>query len=254
MSGRTDSAMERTQQATPRKQAEARQRGQVARSADLSAGVVLLGGGVAVSLLGPGIFDGLVRLTGALLDGRANPLAGPGGLGREAMEAAAGLVWPVAGLVGSLVCVAVAAGLVQVGGLVTAEPLRPSWERLSPWANAARLGLVRSAVRAGLAGAKLVCVAVVTAWVLRSNWGAILRGQAGPGTLLTELMIGIGAGLVAVGLADWAYQRWQWKRDLMMTSAEWREELRRTEGDPALRGRRRTLARRWRSERNGSSA
>ena len=45
--------------------------------------------------------------------------------------------------------------------------------------------------------------------------------------------------LLALGLVDWAYRRWQHLQDLRMSRREVRDELKEFDGDPAIRDRRR---------------
>jgi flagellar biosynthetic protein FlhB len=45
--------------------------------------------------------------------------------------------------------------------------------------------------------------------------------------------------LLAIALVDWLYQRWQHREDLKMTRREWLDDLRRSEGDPRNKARRR---------------
>jgi flagellar biosynthetic protein FlhB len=58
---------ERTEPATPRRRQEARQKGQVARSADLSAALLLLAGFVALRYAGPGLWNLLVSIMATAL-------------------------------------------------------------------------------------------------------------------------------------------------------------------------------------------
>ena len=65
------SADEKTEQPTPRRRKEAREKGQVARSQDLTAAVLLLAGFLSLALLGPGLWMCLVAMVQAALTGDA---------------------------------------------------------------------------------------------------------------------------------------------------------------------------------------
>ena len=67
-----DDAGERTEAPTPRRRQEARRKGQVARSQDLSATVVLLAGLVALERLGPRIWKTMLAVTQEALSGRTD--------------------------------------------------------------------------------------------------------------------------------------------------------------------------------------
>ena len=70
---------ERTEPATPRRKQESREKGQVARSQDLSAAVLLLAGMLILRLVGPWLWEGLLAITAASLSPDA-PLATADGL------------------------------------------------------------------------------------------------------------------------------------------------------------------------------
>jgi len=242
---------ERTEAATPRRRQEARERGHVARSADLSSAVVLLGAVLALELAGRSYVDGLLAAVSSVL-GRLAEIDGD----RQnlALHFGGALSAAFLGLLPFAVIVAAAAAginLLQVGFLWTGRPLVPQPERLDPVEGFRRLISGRSFVR--LLGGCLKA-AVVAAVVFLTIWAEHRRltGLAGLG-LEETLRYGAGAvfvlslraalALLVLGILDYAYQRWQYERDLRMSRAEIREELRRYEGDPRVRERRRGVQR-----------
>jgi flagellar biosynthetic protein FlhB len=157
--------------------------------------------------------------------------------------------------IGLLLAVLVVTGLaiaaVQAGFYVTPEALAPRWSRLSPAAGWSRIMSTASAVK-GLAAVSKVCVvAALTWWILRGRGGQI--AALSQGTLATaaaqswdialRLALAIAAGLVLIGMADYATQRWRHERSIMMSRQELKEETKREEGDPLMRARIRKLAR-----------
>src|SRR5690625_8040057 len=58
--------------------------------------------------------------------------------------------------------------------------------------------------------------------------------------LLLGKLIGI---LLLLSAADFAFEKWRFKRDLKMSQKELKEEHKESEGDPQMRGKRRQLAR-----------
>lgn len=243
---------ERTEQPTARRLAQARRRGQVAKSTDLSAAIDLGGAVVLLVALGGSLVASMVVTLRGVLDGQA-----PGDPLRVDGLTAAG--WWVAGRIALaavpltlLVAVVAAVGqLIQVGWLVTFEPLRPRLDRLNPITGLKRLfsrrNLVKSAVNVG----KLAIVIVVALLVVRRHIGLIpalplmdlLPAVGAVGRMALELAVALLVLLVLLGLADLVYQRWQHIQDLKMTRQEVKEERRAMEGDPEIRGRRLRMAR-----------
>ncbi len=242
---------ERTEPATPRRRLEARERGHVARSADLASAVVLLGAVLALEFTGRPYVSGLLSAVSGVLgrlaefDGERQNLALH--FGGAVSAAFLGLL-PFAAIVA-----AAAAGisLLQVGFLWTGRPLAPQAERLDPVEGFRRLLSGRALAR--LIGGVLK-MGVVAAAVFLTIWSERLR-LAGLSGLGLEDTARYGAGLVflvslraalallVLGILDYGVQRWQYERDLRMSRAEVREELKRYEGDPRVRERRRGVQR-----------
>lgn len=247
-----DDDVERNEPASPRKREEARRRGHVARSGDLSAALVLLAGVLALEAAGGRLFDGLSASTGGVL-GRLDEIEGdaPSLLGAFGAAFRGG----VSGLLPLLLAglsVALAVNLLQTGFLLSAEPLAPKAERLDPVAGLGRMLSGRSAARALAGLLKLGAVGAV-AWLSLSArlpelaaLGRLGFEEAAAWSASTALALGLRCAfaLAVLGVLDYAWQRFAWERDLRMSRAEVREELRRFEGDPLVRERRAVLRRR----------
>ncbi|HUT60467.1 MAG TPA: EscU/YscU/HrcU family type III secretion system export apparatus switch protein [Phycisphaerae bacterium] len=252
MEGRTrkDRIGERQYPPTPLRLAEARRRGDVPRSADLTRVVSALGAVVLLSLAAPRLGEELVKMTAALLDGRGESMASAGALAERASAA----VQPLAAIVmltaaGAFVAAAVA-GMVQGGLTISASRLGPDLGRLSPSAGLARMFSRRAGVRLLSALVKLAAVAAVAFFAIRSLLPEIIRlPRLGGREMLSRsggwacgLALRAGAVLLALAVLDYLYQRWQHRQDLMMTRLEYLEDLKRMEGSPLARKRRKELA------------
>ncbi len=242
-----DDASARTYEATSNRLAEARREGRVARSVDLTAAAVVLVSLVVIGYLGTHLLAGLRDMTACLLDGRERPLASPGELAGLTGTAMRGIFLPLAGVLAGAVMAALAVGALQVGAVRSAEPVKPRWSRLSPLAGIERLVSRRTWVRAGFIISKILLAAGVLMLTLQGYWQQLLRVGMGNADAITGALSAavlragwlLGAGLVLLGVLDWLYQRWQYREDLKMTHRQWRDELRRSEGDPQIRRRRR---------------
>jgi len=235
----------RTEMPTPLRRQEARRRGHVARSADLTAAVVLFAVAAVVVVLGPWLLESLTDMTATMLSqaGEMSPLQTAAG-GVFVKPAATFLTF-AAPMMLTAVVIAAAIGVMQVGWLVSLEPLRPELERLSPVVGLRRMFSGRSAARGAFGVAKVLLVSAVAYAVIRPAIGrCVSAGALSPaemiaeaGSLVVAMIVRLGAVLVALALLEWVYQRWQYRQDLKMTRREWREDMRRMEG--AGRGSRR---------------
>ncbi|MEZ6196749.1 MAG: EscU/YscU/HrcU family type III secretion system export apparatus switch protein [Planctomycetota bacterium] len=246
----SDSSAERTEEATPRKKREARRRGEVAQSRDLSGTLVLLAA-IAMTIIRHDrhvaaferLFD--VGLGGASAE---EPLAGPA---MEALIGAwVGLAETLLPFASVLVLAALAGPMLQVGPLLTFESMVPKPERMNPAAGLKKMFFSgRSWAELARTTVKFVAIAGVAHAVLRSRARDVVRasgddvwgGTAVIGSVLGELLLKIILAMVALGLADLAYQRWRHGRDQRMTRDEVKREYRDQEGSPEQKGERRRM-------------
>ncbi len=236
-----DNSGERTEQPTALRLEEARRRGLVPRSGDLVSAATLLGGAGLLALLGGRLLEALVRMVREMLAWGAGPLP-LGGLTETLVLLAL--------LLGGLAVSAVGINLAQVGPLVAWERVVPDLARLSPSAGLGRLLSARMLMGGAMAVLKTAAVGVVACAVLLTCAGELASaGRLSPqgllglcGRVVTVVALAGGAALAVLAVLDLLFQRWQYRRELMMTRREVRQELRRNEGDPALRRRRRKLS------------
>ena len=254
-----DDQGERTETPTQRRREESRQRGQVARSQDLSSAVILLGALGALQVLGPRIFAQLAGVMTRLLDVRDGAAWD---LSRLDQTFRLGL-WSVAVILLPLLLTVMVAGvlsnLMQVGLVLSGEPLIPKLGKISPLLGAKRMFSKRSLVRLAMSLGKVAVIAVIAYITISSRLGQILA-SAGLGyqrivSTAGEMvfLLGIRVALVLFGLAvlDFLFQRWQHEQDLKMTRQELKEDLKRMEGDPQLRAHRLRVARQLAMQRMG---
>jgi flagellar biosynthetic protein FlhB len=131
---------------------------------------------------------------------------------------------------------------------MSAEGLRPHWNRLSPGANVSRLLGGRSAAALLKALLKLAIVGWVAVATLRSDWTLVVGGSADSqahlaavGAAIGRVWLRIAAGYLVLALFDYAYQWWEHEKSLRMTKEEVRQESRETEASPTLRQRLRAV-------------
>lgn len=235
--------------ATPRKLEQAREQGEIVRSADLNTAVVYGGFLLFGALLAPWLFDTLGRLTEVSLD-HASDLAAlmtaPGGAG-----VAFGVTWPAV-LPGLALLVAPALLLVlalvaQRGIVFSPDKLAPKLSRISPIENAKQKFGAEGLFQFAKSAVKLVLVSVILALYLWARADPVLNAiHLTPGQIigsLTRLTLEFVAVFFAlslvIGVVDWA---WEWRRLLFrnrMSYQELRDETKASEGDPYLKQERR---------------
>ncbi len=245
---------ERTEPATPRKRQEARERGQVARSHDLTTALIVLAACLclhffarpSIGRLGE-VMSRTFQDLGAERFGIGTVLAAAGAVALVSLE----VILPIAAIVFT---VAVAANLVQVGFLFTEEPLTPDLTRLDPLKGAMRIFSPRGLYR-GFAG--FVKIAAVGGILYYTLWTEVAGPASPAAVVLLSGTVGQAVGfsldlavklalrgavvILILAIVDFAVQRWTYERDLRMSKGELKEELRRMEGDPKIKERRRRV-------------
>ncbi len=249
-----DELGERTEMPTPRRLQEARERGQVAKSTDLAAGIDLVGAFVLLLLLGAPLTFALAGMLRHLLDDRASgsiinadsPLLGD----TIAWAGAHAGVLLLPALVVMFI-IALAAQIVQVGWVVTGEPISPKFDKLDPVKGFSRVFGMKNFVKTLLGVLKMSAVAGVTLGVAISEWPKVIALAALEAHLIWPAIAGILIRLLAwllailiiLGILDYAYQRWTHLSELKMTKQQVKDEQRSMDGDPEVKGRRLRMAR-----------
>lgn len=241
-----DEAGDKTEQPTARRREEAREEGQIARSADLTAALALLAGLLLIKTFGRDMVGTLLGLTQAL--GRPPGVASADLLPwiETVGRATAEMILPFLAL---LLVITVAGTAAQSGLLLTWKRLTPKPERVSPVSGFKRLFSVDALTRLGLGLLKVACVAGVAYLTMAGRLGTVLStgglhtaGVLGlSANLLYDLALRLAAVLLVLGLVDYLIQRWRLERQLRMTKQEVRDELKRMEGDPQVKHRRRQI-------------
>jgi flagellar biosynthetic protein FlhB len=242
-----DDSGQRTERPTPKRMREARRRGQIPRSPDLVGWFVLL----IVSFVLPPVLRGL---QGALSDYIARSVSAAAAGEWAAMLSSPGSLYRSVGLVLApllgLIVVLTAGGLAVQGGVtLTTEVLRPKFERISPKAGIKRLVSAQAAVDTLKAVVRLTVLSLLVVDIGAGFVVSYVNGTerdlatasaelAASLLLLVRLSAAVG---VAIGVADYAFQRHKVAKQLKMTKHELKQENRSTEGDPMIKSRRRSL-------------
>jgi flagellar biosynthetic protein FlhB len=242
---------EKSQEPTPHRRQEAREKGQVAQSHDLVSAALLIAASGTLIALGGHTASRILRLVNVHLGGPAWQSWGTGDFylhwQSTALEVAAILV-PLFTAV--FVC-GVVIQLAQVGFLFLPERLSPDISRIDPIKGFQRIFSLSGFVRLLFGILKIVAVGVLGFLILYRQRYEIMSltglevGQIasflGEVSLWTCLKIGV--ALLVLAILDYGYQFWKREQDLKMTPQEIRDEMKNLQGDPKIIARRRVVQR-----------
>lgn len=242
---------DRSEQASPFKLREARKRGQVAKSVELTGWMVVLATAAFIYIFGANLLREQLRLAGALLS-----QSGHVGLtvqsakhlfGATALHLLAAFWFLIAVIVG----VGLLANFMQIGPVFSWTPLKPDFNRLNPAAGFKKLFNKRLLFELFKTLLKIAVVTAVLALFIRSRSAQLLGLLhigigAQPQQLLQEtlrLAFWLLGAWAFLAVFDFGFMKWEFARNMRMSRREQREEYKRREGDPKIKARIRELQR-----------
>jgi len=251
---------DKTEAATPRRREEAREKGQVALSSEMSTVLILIGWMFAIVVAG----GTLSRAVAASVGSGLGDLAQLGTMEMSTRDAArifmSTIAHPAKACLLLIIPILLLAALVsyaQIGFRVAPKAVSPDLAKINPIKGLERLFSARSVMRTLMAALKIMIVLTTVALIA---WAHIEEIVALSGVDLGPTLAGIGqvslrcvAGAIGamlfLALFDFFFQRWQHDKDLRMSRQELLQEHKSTEGDPHLRARIRSLQREMASRR-----
>ena len=244
-----DDASEKTQEPTQRRLDDARRRGDVAKSQDLTSWASLAGTAGALSIAGGWMTRDLAQRLIPFFD---HPDAfnlhdgGAQAVVREGMFAA---VPGLAVILGAGALAGAAGNLIQTGFLWSPEKIKPELSKLSPLAGFKRLFGIDGLVQFFKSVVKIALVAAIAWWsfgphareletLYNLEPAAILPLVA---QLLKSMLIAIMSVMGVIALIDWIWQRQRFSQRMRMSREELKDEARQSEGDPHVKARQRQI-------------
>jgi flagellar biosynthetic protein FlhB len=242
-------AASKTEEPTPRKLEQAKQKGDVVKTQDLGGLASLAAVATVIAICGGWLSQ---HMAYALLPFLAHPEAismengGAVEVARQAMLAAA----PALAMVGLAAAAAGAAGnLVQTGLMFTPDKLKPDFKKVSPLGGFKRLFGLDSLMQFIKSLLKVLLTSVIAWWILKpflpqlTNLSAMEPAAILPFTadILRRLVFAVAALGLAVAGADWMWQRQRFMKRMRMTKEELKEDFKQSEGDPHVKARQKQL-------------
>lgn len=240
---------DRTEQATPKRLADARKEGDVPRSRELTMSGVMLAGGSAVLLLGETVFSDVKRalefafkvdrdqifdttyMQEALAITISNTLVGLAPLGAIVLIAALLSATLIGGWSFSMKAVAFKGGRMNpikgIKRIFSANSLNELWKAV------AKFGLV-------------AVIAIAWLWfsvdeLLSLGRLTVENGIRNAWRICAVSFLVVSSGLIVIALADVPFQLWSYQKKMRMTRQQVRDEFKETEGRPEVKSKIRTL-------------
>lgn len=237
-------AGEKTEKATPKKRLDARKKGQVLKSQDVTSAVVLLSIFTYLLFAGSSIRD---RLLIFLRETFTHTIAvdtitipSVMNLLKDTLIEMAIILLPI--MVIAMVA-AVAANFFQFGLLFTTETLKFDLKKIDPIKGFKRIFSIKAIIELIKSILKISFIGTVTTVIIMMNLTDVLSlSFKTPGDTLSTIakltaIMGIAASLVLafISILDYFYQKFDYEKNLKMSKQDIKDEYKNVEGDPLIK-------------------
>jgi len=238
-------SQEKTEKATPKRRQDARKKGQVLVSREVNTVVLLLVSLVVLRLSGGYIFNVLFKNIKDIYSGWKDVIRcfDSGNFTKLFIDLTLVALKCTVFVMCAVLLTGLAVNYAQVGFLLTGETLKFKFDRLNPVNGIKRILSPRGAVELLKAILKIAFAGYVAYQYLNvhSKDAARLMDMRVPeqaafiGNMAVDAGIKICMALLALAIADYGYQWWDYEKNLKMSKQEIKEEYKQLEGNPEIK-------------------
>jgi len=244
-----DSDQEKTEQPTGKRLADARKKGQIARSRELNTFAMLIVSATLLLMQGEKIGKGLLEMMRADFQLSRETIFDPVSLTLYFKQAMLDGLMLIAPFFALMVVVAITAPISMGGWIFSWEAVSPKLEKMDPIKGIPRLFAMRGVIEMLKALLKIVLVFAVAVVLYKSYISELLGlGVEPPKQSIDHALNIIGmcflllsASLIVIAMVDVPYQLWDHNKKLKMTLQEIKDEHKESEGSPEVKGRQRRM-------------
>ncbi|WP_157315224.1 flagellar biosynthesis protein FlhB [Chitinibacter sp. GC72] len=246
-----DSDLERTEPASPRRLEEARKKGQVPRSHELTSFSTLMVGLVAVITTGPDLYAAMKKVMVTALSFNRAQIWESALMGEQLFELSRIALIAILPIFGACVLISILTPILIGGWLFSTEALGPNFGRMNPLSGIGRMFSPRTIIETIKTILKSSLIGGVAAWLMWQEKEQFIQllamtpesGFAMAWQMTRHTLLLVASTMAVIALIDVPYQLWDYYKGLRMTKEEVRQEHKESEGDPHVKGRIRQLQR-----------
>lgn len=142
------------------------------------------------------------------------------------------------------IAIAFIVNMIQFKFQVSTKPLRPKFSKLNPVSGMKRLFSAEKLMELLKSILKVILITYVVYSTIKDDWVYLYKFYEMPLTQAIELIgnVVINLGLkislffLVIAIADFAYQKYKFHKDIKMTKQEVKDEYKNAEGDPQIKG------------------
>jgi flagellar biosynthetic protein FlhB len=242
---------EKTEEPSQYRMDEARKKGDVAQSKELSSVLLLSGSLLTLIVCGVFIYETFTEYIDWMYIQDFRNIYTKEKFHDVITHTAWTLMKCVGPSFGASLCLGVLSQFIQVGFLYSPDILTADIERINPMKGFGRLISKKAIVEAIKGVFKFAVVILITYSVMKNNIGSFLgflHSEAGASLafgkyLMVKLGFSILLGLGVVALADFGWEKWSYRQKMMMTKQEAKEEAKEKDGNPEVKNKIRQIQR-----------
>ncbi len=238
-------AHEKTEQPTPKRLKDAREKGQVARSRELTTMVVLLASAAAILLIGDNLINDLLKIMRDVFISDRSDLMDIENIPRIFEQALTNTIIALLPFFAIVVCAALLSPMALSGWSFSAQAMSFKWEKLDPVKGIGKIFSWRSLMELVKALAKFSVVLVVALLLLWHNVDSflllgtkdVMQSLHDAGKILGWSFLVLSCAMIIIAAVDVPFQLWDHNRQLKMTRQEVKDEYKETDGSPDMKRR-----------------
>lgn len=236
-------AGEKTEKATPKKRQDERKKGKVAKSQDVNTAILLLLSFIMLFVLGGFMKDKMTALYEHTFTEYIHWEVTEKTIPHIFNDVMISLVQIVGPIMIVAIIAGLAANLLQVGFLFTTEPLKFDLKKIDPIQGAKRIFSIRALVELLKSLLKIVFIGAITffiIWLYKDEMMMLSLKNAESaigffGQITMTMGIAATIALLFLAVFDYAYQRFDFEKNMRMSKQDIKDEHKNIEGDPLIK-------------------
>jgi flagellar biosynthesis protein FlhB len=237
---------ERTEKATAKKRADARKKGQVAVSREVSSVMILLTSLGIFYFAGAWMFWNMSELISKVYQNigslRFDSVTNASAFSLEILYRLLAVLLP---FLLPIAVVGFIANVMQIGFQFSSEAVSLKLTKLNPVSGMKRFVSLKSLVELGKSIIKILFIGGIAYLVLKNDlvdFPNLVQQEVGQivvfiARISLKLFFLVSLALIVLAVLDYIYQRWQYEQDLKMTKQEVKDEVKQSQGDPKVKAR-----------------
>jgi len=236
-------AGEKTEKATPKKREDEREKGKVAKSQDVNTAILLLFSFIILAVFGSSMKERFTDIYQHTFTEYIHWEVTTHTVMLIFSDVVLQVALAIAPVMLAALIAGVAANLMQIGFLFTTEPLKFDLKKIDPIQGAKRIFSIRALVELLKSLFKIIFIGIITfavIWMNKDDMMMLSLKNADNAIAFfgkTTIVMGISATIALLFLAvfDYAYQRYDYEKNLKMSKQDIKDEYKNMEGDPLIR-------------------